>query len=476
MKDNDLPPKIVKPSNPIPLIKRLKQTLFSEVLKNVDRPRVVDVGCGYGHWVNAFQTLGCDVIGVDLNPRVIASAKRTYPNCEYIIANGLKLDLTGFDVVFCRGVSFFGGPILSSGKVVKKKVTALKRLLRLGYPGALLLVGYPSQRNRGETPEWNPQHSWFWNTPDCIEALLSSVGKPEITVIDMGTNKHPRRIETWGQLWMPPKKKRRRRKKPKPETSIEVPRDEYANFLNIIKEHFDIVPVKDFHLERDRPKCLLRHDVDGGGGHGLSAAYQMAKIEYDLGISSSYFMLPTAPYYEDTLNFIGRSKAIQDMGHEIGYHNDVLTVCIDEGRTPNEVFSEHINFLRDNDLRIYGLSSHSSKYRKKHNVLTPSIFKDSAPTTDEKETHVKNIELYTVDYKEYNLYRCLKLPVDDYLSDSGGKWSFSVMREAKGLPAITLKEYLAEIADKSDTIMILSHPGIWCRSKFAEFRKEFENE
>lgn len=66
-------------------------------------------------------------------------------------------------------------------------------------------------------------------------------------------------------------------------------------------------------------KCLLRHDIDVD----LSAAYQMAKVEHDLGVSSTYFLMLRSPVY----NLMARHNHtlvnnILGLGHSIGLHYD----------------------------------------------------------------------------------------------------------------------------------------------------------
>lgn len=41
--------------------------------------RVLDLGCGPGHWSAHLHGLGADVVGVDLVPEFVAHARRTHP-------------------------------------------------------------------------------------------------------------------------------------------------------------------------------------------------------------------------------------------------------------------------------------------------------------------------------------------------------------------------------------------------------------
>jgi hypothetical protein len=66
-------------------------------------------------------------------------------------------------------------------------------------------------------------------------------------------------------------------------------------------------------------QILLRHDVDGD----LAAALEMAKVEADLGVFSTYFLMWRSPCY----NLLSRSgqthaESITRLGHQIGLHYD----------------------------------------------------------------------------------------------------------------------------------------------------------
>lgn len=65
--------------------------------------------------------------------------------------------------------------------------------------------------------------------------------------------------------------------------------------------------------------CLLRHDVD----ISLDYAVEMARIEHDLGVRATYFLMLRSPLY----NLMSRHGAvaleeIRALGHEIGLHFD----------------------------------------------------------------------------------------------------------------------------------------------------------
>jgi len=60
----------------------------------------------------------------------------------------------------------------------------------------------------------------------------------------------------------------------------------YIKFLKILKQKYKIVPFCEVSKEDDS-FLILRHDVDAS----LEAALKMARVEKNLGIRSTYFVL-----------------------------------------------------------------------------------------------------------------------------------------------------------------------------------------
>lgn len=71
--------------------------------------RVLDAGCGPGRVGGRLAELGHDVVGVDLDPVLIAAAEHDHPGPRWLVGDLAELDLsangvgTGFDVVVCAG-------------------------------------------------------------------------------------------------------------------------------------------------------------------------------------------------------------------------------------------------------------------------------------------------------------------------------------------------------------------------------------
>ena len=71
--------------------------------------RVLDAGCGPGRVGGHLAELGHDVVGVDLDPVLIAAAEQDHPGPLWLVADLSELDLgalgveAGFDAVVCAG-------------------------------------------------------------------------------------------------------------------------------------------------------------------------------------------------------------------------------------------------------------------------------------------------------------------------------------------------------------------------------------
>ncbi len=108
----------------------------------------------------------------------------------------------------------------------------------------------------------------------------------------------------------------------------------------IVASGYKVLRIKDY-LELKRrgslPKrfVILRHDVDARPANSL----KVAKVERKVGISSTfYFRVKT---FDPRI-----ARAIESMGHEVGYHYE----CLDEAKgnlnLAIKIFEGHLNFFR----------------------------------------------------------------------------------------------------------------------------------
>jgi|TARA_B110000027_G_C16068969_1_gene278103 hypothetical protein len=92
----------------------------------------------------------------------------------------------------------------------------------------------------------------------------------------------------------------------------------YIKLLNNLKINYSFVYARDWKkYSTKKNKIILRHDID----FDTSYALEMAKIEYDNKIKSTFFFLMRDDYYDlysnETYNNI---EKIKNYGHKIGIH------------------------------------------------------------------------------------------------------------------------------------------------------------
>lgn len=192
-----------------------------------------------------------------------------------------------------------------------------------------------------------------------------------------------------------------------------------VDFLRVLKDCFEIRRLKDYKKPKTRSICLLRHDVD----HDIDKALQIGKIEHSLNIQSTYFVLHGAKYYKNK-NFIKNCLKLQDMGHEIGFHNNVLTVAMKTGRKPKDILEKELSYLRNNGIIIYGIVAHGDYACRKFNYVNYEIFKGCCPSYRKNRSQFKGIEVHNLKLSDYNLYEAYFLPRDYYVTDCRGTWRY----------------------------------------------------
>lgn len=73
------------------------------------RARILDAGCGPGRHGGHLHSLGHEVVGVDVDPVLIAAAEEDFPGPSWLVGDLAELDLPargiseGFDVILCAG-------------------------------------------------------------------------------------------------------------------------------------------------------------------------------------------------------------------------------------------------------------------------------------------------------------------------------------------------------------------------------------
>lgn len=202
--------------------------------------------------------------------------------------------------------------------------------------------------------------------------------------------------------------------------------DYYRTLVRTLQANFELRTLSEYRPERstDDRVAFVRHDVDVC----LERALELAELEYELGIRSTYMVLPDTPLYDleeerDLLHLI------HEFGHEIALHCDLSGVEPDEpvgrdGLAPGERRRVDAAGRYLEELGIDPVAS-VSFHRPSERVL-------EGPRTIAGMVNAYNPDLLSA-----------------YISDSSGRW-----REGDPLESI-----LESVG--ADRLQVLTHPIWW---------------
>lgn len=148
----------------------------------------------------------------------------------------------------------------------------------------------------------------------------------------------------------------------------------FADYLRLVDELADVsryrvMPGKEFYnapADPERVTVFLRHDID----HDPFTALRMAHAESERGLHGTYYVLPTGVYYGifrdgkyyryACMDWIYR--AIESLGHEIGVHNDLLTLMLEYDIDPASFQTRELRYYREIGISVCGACSHGSRF------------------------------------------------------------------------------------------------------------------
>ena len=200
--------------------------------------------------------------------------------------------------------------------------------------------------------------------------------------------------------------------------------NEYKNIIKLVNSHLPILDFSDITETTDK-FCVLRHDIE----FSIDRAYELAKIEKDLGVVSTY----TVQVRNNTYNAFSEKnidliKRIKDLGHHIGLHQNPPLMGLDKLTTYVNTDIQMLEYYYGFYIDRFAFHRPKKEYLKEYFQLP------------------NKINCYDKKFFHYFEEKPDKLNVV-YLSDSNHQWKF-------GYP-------LDYDFSKVDKLQLLTHPYSW---------------
>ncbi|MBA7695968.1 2-methyl-6-phytyl-1,4-hydroquinone methyltransferase [subsurface metagenome] len=159
---------------------RLEKKLIADFLSaEVEGKRLLEVGCGTGHWSRFFSEYGFEVTGLDVSERMInAALQKGIPNVSFHMADGhlLMFEDGTFDVTAA----------ITTLEFVRDAEAVLREMIRCTRKSGMILLGVLNRlskvnRQRQDRAE-SPYAAARPFSPVELKQLLQPYGRVEITV------------------------------------------------------------------------------------------------------------------------------------------------------------------------------------------------------------------------------------------------------------------------------------------------------
>ena len=153
----------------------------------------------------------------------------------------------------------------------------------------------------------------------------------------------------------------------------------YDDLLALLQDRrrFDVIPLCRFNEARGDGRVVvgLRHDID----RRLDSALVLGRLEHARGLRATYFVLHTASYYERRDELLAALRRLQDdYGHEIGWHNDLVSLQLTAGVDTRTYLAGELAWLRTAGIDIRGVAAHGSYLAHRHGFVNEYFFADVA--------------------------------------------------------------------------------------------------
>lgn len=136
--------------------------------------RLIDAGCGPGHWTQHLAERGAEIRGIDLVPEFIDHARATHPGVRFDVESIEAIDEPDAAI---GGILAWFSTIHHEPEAIAVPLTEFARVLR---PGGSLLLGC-FDADETEAFDHAVVRAYRWNTRD-LQRVLESAGFDVVAV------------------------------------------------------------------------------------------------------------------------------------------------------------------------------------------------------------------------------------------------------------------------------------------------------
>jgi len=157
-----------------------KQAIDSLLADIAQQSRLLEVGCGTGHWSRYFSDKGFEVTGIDRSPEMIKIARQKHiPNSRFEIADGRNLPFEdeSFDVAAAITVLEF---TTEPEKIISEMVRCVKKSKGVLIIGVLNSLSGYNQKRKNKSGSVYSSANLF--SPQRTRDLLSQYGTPRMQI------------------------------------------------------------------------------------------------------------------------------------------------------------------------------------------------------------------------------------------------------------------------------------------------------
>ena len=216
----------------------------------------------------------------------------------------------------------------------------------------------------------------------------------------------------------------------------------------MVSSEYVLLSVHDYLTQDNFNKCIiLRHYVD----RVISRALDMAELEHEYGITSTYYFRHKKDVFHPDI-----MRKIADMGHEIGFHYEVMDKAKGDTEKAIEIFEQELGDMRS-VAEVTTVCMHG-------NPLASWSNRDLWEKYDLNDFEIIGEPYLSLDYDKIL-----------YLTDTGRTWADLNIRVKDVLDTVNgaNSRFTGKITSTDDVIdlvkfgkapqiCILAHPNRWC--------------